>query len=59
MFAVLLETNSVECQMSRRQVRSLWQMQYELADGLALFFLQTWYVRTKLVHMFYNDDKMT
>ena len=33
-----METDSVECQMSRSQVQLLWQMQYELADGLALFF---------------------
>ena len=38
MFAVLLKTNSVECQMSRHQLRLLCQMQYELADGLAAFF---------------------
>ena len=38
------ETVSVECQMSRRQVW-LWQMQYELADGLAaLILLQTWHM---------------
>ena len=31
-------TGSVECQMSRSQVRLLWQMQYELAEGLAVYF---------------------
>ena len=34
----LMETDSVECQMSRRQVRLLWQLQYELADCLAMSF---------------------
>ena len=30
-------TDSVECRMVRSQVRLLWQLQYELADGLAMF----------------------
>ena len=34
----LYGTDSVECQISRGQVQLLWQMQYELADGLAVFF---------------------
>ena len=34
----LKETDSAECQMVRSQVRSLWQLQYELADGLASYF---------------------
>ena len=33
----LKETDSAECQMVRSQVR-LWQLQYELADGLASYF---------------------
>ena len=34
----LKETNSLECQKSRSQVRMLWQLQYELVDGMAVFF---------------------
>ena len=34
----LKETDSAECQMVRSQVRLLWQLQYELADGLASYF---------------------
>ena len=33
----VMTTDSVECQMVRNQVRLLWQLQYELADGLAMF----------------------
>ena len=32
-----LTTDSVECQMVRHHMRLLWQLQYELADGLAMF----------------------
>ena len=33
----VMTTDSVECRMVRSQVRLLWQLQYELADVLAMF----------------------
>ena len=32
------ETHSIECQMARSQEQLVWQLQYELADGLARSF---------------------
>ena len=35
---VIMETDSVECQMARSKVQLVWQLQYELAEGLARLF---------------------
>ena len=32
-----MKTDAVECQIDRSQVRLVWQLQYELADVLAIF----------------------